>query len=181
MRGFGHIVFDSTESRNKALTELNGQNLGRRYITIQAPKARGSGGGGAGGTNGKPREQPEGCCTVFVKNLPYRDITEDDIHDIFRSCGKIVDNGVRLTRNYQTKELKGFGYIEFKNPEGAYSAVQRAAKGTLKVGNRPCYVDYDAGRGPKGSFRNRDGKNWNKEHGGNSNESRDRKRFRSNH
>jgi len=163
LRGFGHIVFDTTESRNKAIKELSGKNLGRRYISIQEPKPSGSGRGGAGA--GKPRDQPDGCKTVFVKNLPYRDVDEDSVKEIFRSCGKIVDGGVRLTRNYETKQLKGFGYIEFKNPEGAYSAVQRAAKGTLLVGGRACYVDYDEGKGPKGSFKTSEGKSWNNEHG----------------
>jgi len=161
LRGFGHVVFDTTESRNKALKDLNGKHLQKRYLKIEAPKDRGA---GAGASAGQPRPQPDGCRTIFVKNMPYRGITEVDVEEVFRSCGKIVEAGVRLTRNYQTKELKGFGYIEFKNPEGAFAAVQRAAKGGLLLKGRPVHVDYEEGK-MKGSFRNAEGNLWQKEHG----------------
>ena len=134
----------------------------RRYLTIQEPKP--SRGGGSNNGYG-PRVQPDNCRTVFVKNLPYHDITEEDVQNVFRSCGKIVDGGVRLARNYQTKQLKGFGYIEFKNPEGAYAAVQRASKvDGVKVGGRVCYVDYEESK-MKGSFRTAEGKFWQQKHG----------------
>jgi len=158
LRGYGHVVFNTTESRDKAIKELSGKNLHKRYLTIQEPKSRDGAGSRA------PRTQPEGCRTVFVKNMPYRGITEQDVEHVFRPCGKIVDGGVRLTRNYTTKELKGFGYIEFKNPEGAFSAVQRAAKGGIQLKGRSCYVDYEEGA-MKGSYRNESGKLWSKEHG----------------
>ncbi len=117
------------------------------------------------GASSATRTQPKDCRTIFVKNLPYTNITEQDILDVFRSCGKIVDGGVRLARNYQTKQLKGFGYIEFKNPEGAYAAVQRASKANgIMVGGRMCYVDYEEST-MKGSFRTADGKLWQKQHG----------------
>lgn len=156
LRGFGHIVFNTIESRNQAIA-CSGKNLQNRYLTIQAPKvAR---------TNipQEAREQPEGCNKVFVKNLPY-DITEEDVENTFRSCGKILQGGIRLARNYQTKQCKGFGYVEFKNPEGAYAAVQRSSKGTLVINGRACFVDYDEGT-MKGSFRDEKGKLWSKEHG----------------
>jgi nucleolin len=156
LRGYGHIVFNTIESRKRAI-ECSGKNLQKRYLTIQAPKvAR---------TNipQEAREQPEGCNKVFVKNLPY-DITEEDVENTFRSCGKILQGGVRLARNYQTKQCKGFGYVEFKNPEGAYAAVQRSSRGTLVMNGRACFVDYDEGT-MKGSFRDEKGKLWSKEHG----------------
>lgn len=161
LRGFGHIVFDTEDSRTKALSDLNGLTLGKRYITVKeanAPKAGTTGAAGAG--DGKPRDQPSGCRVVFVKNLPY-DATEEIIHDVLRSCGKIVEGGVRVVRNYSTRQSKGFAYVEFKNPEGAFAAVQRAAKPFgLVITGRPCFVDYDESRGPKGSYRTGDGKLW---------------------
>jgi nucleolin len=39
LRGYGHVVFDSEGSRNKAVDEINGKHLGARYLTVQAPKA----------------------------------------------------------------------------------------------------------------------------------------------
>ena len=167
LRGFGHVVFDTTKSRVKAVEELNGLNLGKRYITIKEPNAPRPGTTASamqpGATGSKPRDQPDGCRIVFVRNLPY-EADEAAIHDAFVACGKIVEGGVRLARNYTTRESKGFGYVEFKNPEGAYSAVHRAAKPYgLVVGGRPCFVDFDEGS-MKGSFRTGEGKLWNKAH-----------------
>jgi RNA-binding proteins (RRM domain) len=173
LRGYGHVVFDTVVSRNKALKELNGRHLNNRYLTIQEAKDRGN---SSRGTN-KPRQQPEGCRTVFVRNLPYQGINEKDVEDVFQTCGKIIQGGVRLTRNYQTKELKGFGYIEFKNPEGAFAAVQRAAKGGIVIKGRTCQVDYDEGK-MKGSFRKADGSFWQKEYGSVYDESKSRKRIK---
>ena len=167
LRGYGHIVFGSKESREKALKDLNGKNLGKRYLTIKEPKEPKPGTTGAllrGGSGAQVRDQPEGCRTVFVKNLPYNAV-EETVTDAFRPCGKIVEGGVRLARNYQTKQFKGFAYVEFKNPEGALEAVRKASKPFgLTIGGRPCFVDYDEGT-VKGSFRTGDGKNWQKEHG----------------
>ena len=173
LRGFGHVVFASQESRTRALSdEVNGKELGGRYITIKeanAPRAGTTAGaflGSGGGT--APRAQPDGCKTVFVRNLPY-DASEDDIRESFRTFGKVIEDGVRVVRNHSNGLSKGFGYVEFKNAEGALAAVQKASKPFgLTVLNRPVFVDYDEGA-IKGSFRDRDGKLWNKEHTGTSN------------
>ena len=39
LRGFGHIVFGTSETKRKALEEVNGKELGGRYITVQEAKA----------------------------------------------------------------------------------------------------------------------------------------------
>ena len=175
LRGFGHIVFSSTDSRLKAIEKLNGLNLRKRYLTIKTPnQARpdttvgalvAQQNSSAGST--PARVQPEGCKVVFIKNLPYSAM-EQDIQEVFRVFGKIAeDGGVRLARNYVTRQPKGFGYVEFKNPEGAAAAVQKAAKPFgIVVGGRPCFVDYDDnnGGGIKGSFKTEEGKLWSKEH-----------------
>ena len=67
---------------------------------------------------------------------------------MFQLCGKIVDGGVRLVRNYATKVIKRFAYAEFKNLEGPVLAVNRG-DGWVRGG---CYVDSDEGA-VKGSFR----------------------------
>ena len=188
LRGYGHIVFHSKESRSKSLSELNGSHLKSRYISIQIPKESSSFSSQRRNNNTndseserqQPREQPKGCKTIFVKNLPYHDITEEDVHSVFSSCGKIIEGGVRFARNYETKQFKGFAYIEFKNPEGAYEAVTRASTkvgrqehnqggggvgGGIVVKGRTCFVDYDEGY-VRNSFRTKDGKFWKKEFGG---------------
>lgn len=39
LRGFGHVVFGSLETKQRALDEVNGKELGGRYVTVQEAKA----------------------------------------------------------------------------------------------------------------------------------------------
>lgn len=162
MRGYGHVVFQSESSRTKALNEVNGKNIKTRYITIKeanAPKPDTS--MGAASTR-RPRSQPQGCTTIFCKNLPY-DADEEDLHEVFAICGKIVEGGIRIARNSQTRQSKGFAYVEYKNPEGAQAAVQKASKPFgMCVKGRPCFVDYEEQK-MKGSFKTKDGRMWSRE------------------
>lgn len=163
LRGYGHVVFDSTESKAKAIAELSGKNLGPRYLTIQTPKAPRADTTMGAIQSRSARDQPEGCKTVYVKNLPW-EATEEDIRESFQVCGKILEGGVRIARNYTTRESKGFAYVEFKNPEGAHGAVKKAAKPFgMTVKGRPCFVDYDEGR-MKGSFKTKDGRLWSRQY-----------------
>ena len=148
------MVFQSKDSCQKAIQELNKKTLKTRYLNIQpanAPKTVNS-------TTTQPT-QPNGCKTIFVRNLPYDDCLEEDLEKIFCVYGKIIQGGVRLVRNSQTRQSKGFAYIEYKNPEGALAAVSGAYKKGIHVQNRSCVVDYDEGR-VKESFRTAGGKLW---------------------
>ena len=157
LRGFGHVVFETSASREKALAELNGKHMGKRYLTIQAAKAPRN-------EQQQPtvRAQPEGCAVVFCRNLPYHAV-EEDIESVFGRFGKIVEGGVRIARNYQTRQSKGFCYVQFKNPEGAHAAVQQQLKSRIRVLNRAVFVDYDEGS-MKGSFKTDSGRLWSREH-----------------
>ena len=53
--------------------------------------------------------------TIFVGNLPYT-IKEEEIRKHFKACGVIKN--VRVIRDKETHEGKGFGYIYFESPEG---------------------------------------------------------------
>lgn len=59
---------------------------------------------------------PSDCNTIFVKNLPYS-FKEDDIGDRFRRFGEI--KAIRVAYNWQTKESKGFAYIQYESHESA--------------------------------------------------------------
>jgi RNA recognition motif-containing protein len=63
---------------------------------------------------------PSDCKTLFVKGLPY-EFKEDDIGDRFRKFGEI--KAIRLAYNWQTKQSKGFAYIQFETPENAKKAL----------------------------------------------------------
>ena len=167
LRGFGHVVFASTETRTRALSdEVNRKEMGGRYITIKEANAPRAGTTAGAVLGGEARAQPKGCKTLYIRNLPY-EASEEQILETFQVCGKIVEGGVRVVRDHVRGQSKGFGYVEYKNEEGALSAVQKASKPFgLTVLKRPVFVDYDEGS-MKGSFRDREGKLWSKEHGDN--------------
>lgn len=91
--------------------------------------------------------RPAGCRSVFVKNIPY-DSTEEDMTEAFKVCGPITN--IRLAVWGNTKQLKGFGYIDFKREDSAEIAVKKSGKLTVK--GRPVLIDFETGA-PKASFR----------------------------
>ena len=62
LRGYGHVEYETAQSAASAL-KASGSSLGGRYVTIQPSKAKDQ-------TTWTPRPRPDGCRTVFVKNLP---------------------------------------------------------------------------------------------------------------
>jgi nucleolin len=91
--------------------------------------------------------RPAGCRSVFVKNIPY-DTTEADMTQAFMVCGPITN--VRLAVWGNTKQLKGFGYVDFKREDSAEIAVKKS--GQLAVKGRPVIIDFETGA-PKKSFK----------------------------
>jgi len=76
--------------------------------------------------------------TAFVGNLPY-DIVDDDLFQFF---GPSVI-GVRLLINRETRRLKGFGYVEFKDQESLKQALERNGEMLLE---RPLKIDIASAR-----------------------------------
>ena len=161
LRGYGHVLFESEDSFQKAL-KLSGKYLQKRYLTIQAANAPRNGGfGGRPTVNNDP--PPKDCCTLFVHNLPYAS-SEEDVSKVFEKYGDIVEDGVRIARNSVTRQSKGFAYIDFASPKDAQKVMKACSKKPFAVGGRLVRLDYDTGR-MKGSFRAQSGRLWTKEHG----------------
>jgi nucleolin len=160
LRGYGHVVFESAVSYEKAL-KLSGEYLDRRYLTIQPAKARND----ASSSNNHSREEgvepPKDCKTIFCHNLPYS-ATEDDVTTVFGEFGSIESSGVRIARNSVNRQSKGFAYIDFQSSSDAQAAVQACSEQRVTVGGRLVRVDYDTGR-MKGSFKTESGKLWTKQ------------------
>jgi RNA recognition motif-containing protein len=53
-------------------------------------------------------------------------MTEDDLGNVFRFCGEILN--VRIARNYSTKVSKGFGYVDFKENFSLKKALEMDGK-----------------------------------------------------
>lgn len=156
LRGYGHVLFGSTASYEKALT-LSGKYLGKRFLKVEPAN--------------KPREEthsrqapneppPKDCNTLFVNNLPYN-TTEDEVARAFEAAGgKLVSDGVRIARNSVTRQSKGFCYVDFETPADAQKVMKYTKP--IIVGGRTLRLDYGSGR-IKGSYRSGSGQLWTKE------------------
>lgn len=154
LRGYGHILFSSEESFQKALG-LSGKYLQKRYLTIQAANAPKSNSRPERNTNDPP---PPDCKTLFVHNLPYG-ASEEDISNVFENYS--VEN-VRIARNSVNRQSKGFCYMDLESPKHAQALMK--SKKSFVVGGRRVRLDYDTGR-MKGSYRAESGRLWTKDHG----------------
>ena len=157
-RGYGHVELDDAEAARAAVRK-SGEYLGQRYVEVQPATGEGMGSAAIAAGRREGVEQPLGCRTVFVKNLPY-DVSEEAVRQAFRVCGKVAN--VRLAMWNHTKTKKGFGYVEFESEKSAAIAV---GKSGLKVGARPVFIDYDTSA-PKASFKTADGRAWSRQEAG---------------
>ena len=141
-RGYGHIEFESIKSVKAALSH-DGMKMGKRFLSVKMPLTPRV----VAESESKTKTmRPNGCKTVFVKNLPY-DATEVTLKEAFKDFGKIAS--IRLAVWNHTGASKGFGYVEFEREMAAETAMHK--KG-LTVGGRLVSLDYEAGI-PKKSFR----------------------------
>jgi len=150
--GYCHIYYSSPESASKAL-ELDNYTIGKRYINVSLANKNFDELNKSEKIN--PNDAPIDCITAFIRNLPY-DVTEKDVGDKFRSCGKI--KAIRFVYNYQNKKFKGFCYIDFKEHQSLLKALELNGK---DFQGRKLQVDFDQNKPRKGfkyNYQNLDSK-----------------------
>jgi cold-inducible RNA-binding protein len=59
---------------------------------------------------------------LYVGNLSY-DTTENDLQDLFATCGPVSEVGLIIDR--ATNRSRGFAFVTMATPEGAESAIQQ--------------------------------------------------------
>jgi len=90
----------------------------KKYI---APHMRSGGSSGANTGESMGREKRDDSATIRVTNLS-EDVTEADIHDLFRRFGQIAR--VYLARDRETNVCKGFAFVSFQTKDDAGRALQ---------------------------------------------------------
>ncbi|KAF1332728.1 Rna binding protein, partial [Globisporangium splendens] len=144
-KGFGFVTFCEYVHALEAVDNLNQSKWENRVLNVRflQPKngtAIGSAGGGPPMTSNKPTKvigpRPEGCTTIYVGNLAY-DITEDVLRKVFEKCGTV--KAIRFAEHIQTKEFRGFGYVQFYEEAPCEAAVK--LDGMIVMG-RPMNIDY---------------------------------------
>ncbi len=89
---------------------------------------------------------PDGCTTIFVRNLAY-DVTEEEVGNMFKPCGDI--SGIRFVYNSHAGHFKGFCYVQFKKNSGVHNALNLNGK---VIKSRPIVVDFEDSA-PKAGFK----------------------------
>jgi len=126
--GVAIIEFESAEGAASSLEKNETEFFGRKMFVTYAGEERGG--------DKPPSEKPEGCTTVFIKNLPYS-ITEEEVNEFFSTCGTVKQ--IRWTPG----EFRGVGWVEFEDTTAPDNAMKLKGK---DLGGRPVFVDYAAPR-----------------------------------
>ncbi|EEY56944.1 uncharacterized protein PITG_10487 [Phytophthora infestans T30-4] len=144
-RGFGFVTFCEYTNALDAVDQLNQSKWEKRTLNVrflQPKNGSDAGGNGAAAIAKRPTKvigpRPEGCTTIYVGNLAY-DITEEVLRKVFDKCGSI--RAVRFAEHIQTKEFRGFGYVQFHEEGPCEAAVK--LDGMVVMG-RPMSIDYGA-------------------------------------
>ncbi|KAF1779405.1 Nucleotide-binding alpha-beta plait domain [Phytophthora cactorum] len=122
------VVYDQKTGRSRGFGFLNQSKWEKRTLNVRflQPKNGSSAGGNVAVAIAKrPTKviglRPEGCTTIYVGNLAY-DITEEVLRKVFDKCGSI--RAVRFAEHIQTKEFRGFGYVQFHEEGPCEEAVK---------------------------------------------------------
>ncbi|XP_011070437.1 nucleolin 1-like [Sesamum indicum] len=159
-KGFGHVEFASAEAAEKALRELNGEELLGRSVRLDLARERGANTPYSGGKDTQSfqkggRAQGQ---TIFVRGFNKYD-SEDQIRssleEHFGSCGEITR--VSIPKD-QDGAVKGMAYLDFKDSNGFKQALElngsEFGESTLSVEEaRPRGDGRDSAGGGRGGGR----------------------------
>jgi nucleolin len=154
-RGKAFIKFTNEEAMNKAIALTNSQVNGRS-ITVeqtrpreQQPRSNDRFGNQGGNNSGSNQNSGQTSNNIIVRNLSFN-VDENSLRSHFSGCGDI--KGVRIMLNEEGRS-KGFGFVDFFNPESAKSALSKAGE---KLDGRQMNIEYSLPRGP-GGYQGRPG------------------------
>ncbi|OTB01153.1 hypothetical protein M426DRAFT_323669 [Hypoxylon sp. CI-4A] len=137
-KGFAYVDFDAESASIAAMalteTELNGRKVlikdsksfeGRPKKEAGAENGVAPAGTGANGISVVEKSTPVSK-KIYVGNLSFQ-TNEDDLRAQFEKCGEI--EWAKVATFEDSGKCKGFGWVKFKDPEAAASAV----KGFVKI------------------------------------------------
>ncbi|KAG5584200.1 hypothetical protein H5410_044634 [Solanum commersonii] len=124
-KGFGFVQFETEDSANTAIEELNGSAVGGKEMYVGKFVKK----------SDRILPSPDEKYTnLFIKNLGL-DISEEHLREKFSEFGKIISLVITKDENGCSK---GFGYVNFENPDDARRA--REAMNGSKLGCKILYV-----------------------------------------
>ncbi|KAK0754668.1 hypothetical protein B0T18DRAFT_289025, partial [Schizothecium vesticola] len=130
-RGFAYVDFATFEANVAAIALSETELAGRKLLIKDStsfegrPKKEEAKEGTAADAD-EPEVKKSASSKVFVGNLSFQ-VTEDDLWAHFEKCGKI--RWIKVATFEDTGKCKGYGWVNFEEPEAAAWAV----KGFVKV------------------------------------------------
>mmetsp|Transcript_7986 Transcript_7986/g.22889 ORF Transcript_7986/g.22889 Transcript_7986/m.22889 type:complete len:640 (+) Transcript_7986:372-2291(+) len=128
-RGYGFVHFETEEAAKKAIEKVNGMMIAGKKVYVGPFVKR----------TERPNDGKARFTNVYIKNLDLS-IEDETIRKEFEAFGEVTSCVVM--RDDEGKS-KGFGFVNFKDPEEANAAVE--ALNGKKIGEKELY----AGRAQK--------------------------------
>ncbi|KAK1265005.1 Polyadenylate-binding protein 5 [Acorus gramineus] len=104
-KGYGFIQYDQEEEAQRAIDHLNGMLLNDKQVYV--------------GLFVRRQERSVKFTNVYVKNLAET-ITDEEMNNLFGKYGPITS---AVVMRDATGKSRGFGFVNFQNPDDAASAV----------------------------------------------------------
>ena len=147
-RGFAYVDFSTFEANIAAIalseTELNGRKVlikDSKSYEGRPEKKEPAVVEANGDSSRKATAQPASTSTkIFVGNLSFT-TTEDDLHALFEKCGKI--RWIKVATFEDTGKCKGYGWVNFEDPDAAAWAVKGFVKVRETVETLEDFMDED--------------------------------------
>ena len=106
-KGYGFVQYESEESAQDAINQLNGMLADGRKIFV--------------GLHMRRQNREVKFTNVYIKNLPT-EFTDDDLRQQFAPFGEITS---AVVMRHSDGASKCFGFVNFEKPECAAEAVQK--------------------------------------------------------
>lgn len=124
-KGYGYVHYETQEEADQAVAKVNGMLLNGKKVFVGPFKPK---------KERSAEESKQKFTNIFVKNLDTA-FTQEQLAQKFSEFGKTT-SAVIMTN--EKGESKGFGFVNFENPEDAQKAVE-TLNGSL-INGKPVYV-----------------------------------------
>lgn len=116
-KGYGFVHFETQEAADKAINELNGSVMEDQRVTITHWKSQ----------RERTKQNESVFTNLYIKNLPAS-VDDEMLKEMFARFGPVTSVRVMAKEDGTSR---GFGFVNFENPEDARKAVEEMHDTTL--------------------------------------------------